>query len=98
MKGTEGDKRKNILSRENSMCANMEAMDTYIFKEQENKRPRGSRVEYEKQRSIKRYKKGEGVVTRRPFSSPHSGYWPLCVKAFMDSMHSEGCFGQGLIR
>lgn len=53
MKGTEGDKRKNILSRENSMCANMEAMEAYIFKEQEDKSLRGSREEYEKQRSIK---------------------------------------------
>lgn len=43
MKGTEGDKRKNISSRENSMCADMEAMEAYVFKEQEDKRPRGSR-------------------------------------------------------
>ena len=76
MKGTEGDKRKHISGRENSTCGNLEA---YIFKGQENKRPRGSRVKYEKQRSTKRCKKGEGVTMllclRREPEVSRAGRW-----------------------
>lgn len=78
------------------MYANMEAMQAYMFKEQENKGPCGSRVRYEKQRSINLYKKGEEIVTCRLFSSLYTQDIGLYV--LKPSMHSERCMSQGLIR